>query len=109
MDFSNVSYQMSRKIRILLPQLASSRQIAQDRASTIDLSIAENVLLGEQVLTIAKEAVEKSLTLNVSDPSCICYQMLTGILGSIVFRWIRGTSNPSHSPGGFLQHLFQTL
>lgn len=109
MDFSNVSHHMSRKLQILLPQLASSRQITQNRASSIDLSIAENVLLEEQILTMVKEAVETSPTLNVNCPNSVFYQMLIGFLGSIVSRWIWGTPIPSHSPGGFLQHIFQTI
>ncbi|KAJ5113757.1 1-aminocyclopropane-1-carboxylate synthase 7 [Penicillium angulare] len=63
MDLSNVSRHMGTKLQILLPKLACSHSTPVDGIHSIDLSIAENALIGEAVLVMAKEAVAKSLTL----------------------------------------------
>ncbi|KAJ6093083.1 1-aminocyclopropane-1-carboxylate synthase 7 [Penicillium sp. IBT 16267x] len=63
MDFSNVSRHMGTKLQNLLPKLAGSQQTAPDGIHSIDLSVAENVLLGREMLAMAKEAVGKSLNL----------------------------------------------
>jgi hypothetical protein len=66
MDFSNVSRHMGTKLQNLLPKLAGSQQTAPDGIHSIDLSVAENVLLGREILAMAKEAVGKSLNLKVN-------------------------------------------
>lgn len=106
MDFSNVSRHMGTKLQILLPRLACSHSTLVDGIHSIDLSIAENALIGEEVLVMAKEAVAKSLTLKVIDPNDTYYSMLIIELGPILSSRVWRRSRSSHSSSGILQHLF---
>ncbi|KAK8069351.1 hypothetical protein PG994_005967 [Apiospora phragmitis] len=61
MDFSNVSTQMGQKLQAILPSVAASHGPSTGDIPSLDLSIAENGLLTEQFLALAKGAIHDSL------------------------------------------------
>ncbi|KAI0436489.1 hypothetical protein F4803DRAFT_223222 [Xylaria telfairii] len=63
MDFSDVSHQMSRKLQHVLPTVASSHPTPPAGIPVNDLSTAENSLLAEDILPLAKCAIADSLAL----------------------------------------------
>lgn len=63
MDFRFVSDHMSKKLQAILPAIAGSHPHPPEGIPTVDLSLAENVLLGEEVLGLAKAAISDFVTL----------------------------------------------
>jgi hypothetical protein len=65
MDFPNISDHMGHKLQVVLPTLSGSHPSVPEGAESIDLSNAENSLLAEEILPLAKSAIAETLTRKV--------------------------------------------
>ncbi|KAF2468469.1 1-aminocyclopropane-1-carboxylate synthase 7 [Lindgomyces ingoldianus] len=62
-DFSSLSTRMGSRLNEILPKLAGrTGGSTPDASDTIDLSVAENKLLHEEMLQICKEAIDQQMT-----------------------------------------------
>lgn len=66
MDLSNVSQDMAAKLQAILPALAAHGGPSSDGVPTVNLSIAENELIQDELLGLTKKAVNERLQLKVS-------------------------------------------
>jgi hypothetical protein len=62
MDFSNISDHMGHKLQAVLPTVGASHPTIPEGVASIDLSNAENSLLAEEILPLAKSAIADTLT-----------------------------------------------
>lgn len=61
MDSSNISHHMSKKLQTLLPKFSGSHASLPGDPPAIDLSVAENDLLREEILALFKESINNDL------------------------------------------------
>jgi hypothetical protein len=66
MDLSNVSEDMAAKIQAILPALGARGSPPSDDVPILDLSVAENELLRDELLELTKKAINNHLQLKVS-------------------------------------------
>jgi hypothetical protein len=66
MDLSNISEDMVAKIQAILPALGARVGPLSDDVPILDLSVAENELLRDELLELTKKALNNHLQLKVS-------------------------------------------
>jgi hypothetical protein len=66
MDLSNISEDMAAKIQAILPALGAGGGLSSDDVPILDLSVAENELLRDELLELTKKALNDHLQLKVS-------------------------------------------
>jgi hypothetical protein len=66
MDLSNISEDMAAKIKAILPALGSRVGPSSDDVPILDLSVAENELIRDELLELTKDALNNHLHLKVS-------------------------------------------
>lgn len=65
MDLSNISNHMSKKLQAILPAIGGSHQLPTGGLAPVNLSLAENVLLREEVMTLVKASIRDTMTSKV--------------------------------------------
>ena len=67
MDTKGISRHMARKLQIILPRLADARiEAPSNGPPPIDLSMAENHLLRDEILALVKESINENFGPEVS-------------------------------------------